>query len=152
MLRREIAGLGSYGAQRITEAFSSVVEDLVCGGIISPGPDERLRGQYLETRTAQLFRQMGFVVERGPRGAYDARIPPPTDSEPSRPCVVEVKSSSRPGPTRRDLRQLDDWVFEMSGEQEARKHGLGGKASMQAIGTCGWFPPREYLIGRPGTS
>jgi hypothetical protein len=35
-----------------------------------------------------------------------------------------VKSSRRNGPGLSELRQLDDWVFRLSGEEKARKDGL----------------------------
>jgi len=41
------------------------------------------------------------------------------------PIVVEIKSGKSFSPSRHQLRQLDDWVFELSGEAKARKEGLG---------------------------
>lgn len=38
---------------------------------------------------------------------------------------------------RDDLRQLDDWVFDLSGEEQARKSGFGGEFDALAMVTGG---------------
>ena len=63
----------------------------------------------------------------------DFVVKSPFDYEPSKPIVLEVKSSRKQHISRDQLRQLDDWVFELSGEQEARKYGLQGKGGIDTL-------------------
>jgi hypothetical protein len=48
-------------------------------------------------------------------------VPATEGLTPNKPLVVEVKSGKQPGPDRDSLRQLDDWVFDLSQEEEIRK-------------------------------
>lgn len=145
VLRKGIRNLMASDLEAIESSLWDVIEELIDAGELETGPDHSLSGRFLEAEVRSTFRKMGFDVSRGPKGEHDAKVEPPSGFDPEKPCVVEVKSSAkRAGPNRRDLRQLDDWVYELSDEKEARKQGLGGKADTQSIATGGWFPPTHH--------
>jgi hypothetical protein len=104
----------------------ATLESLSEKGAIVLGHDKDLTGKALEIRTRLLFRGMSFDIHAGRSALEDFIIPPPPDTQRKDPVVLEVKSSRKPHIGRDDLRQLDDWVFDLSGEEEARKEGLGG--------------------------
>jgi hypothetical protein len=95
-------------------------------GIIALGEDKNLTGKPLEIRTKLLFEKMDFDIYKGRPSLEDFIVRPPSGAQKSDPLVLEVKSSGKPHIRRDDLRQLDDWVFDLSGEEDARKEGLGG--------------------------
>lgn len=100
-------------------------------GFINLGNEHALTSFGLECRVKQVFESMKFDVTPGRDGMEDLIVPvpdgfQPPSGRPHRPLVLEVKSSRKLYISRDDLRQLDDWVFELSGEEKARKHGLGG--------------------------
>lgn len=82
---------------------------------------------------------MGFQPEKGKKGSWDILIRPPGNLAPKKPVVVEVKSREKKGnyPLMDDLRQLDDWVFQLSGAEEARKKNMGGKIVTTVSGVSG---------------
>ena len=82
------------------------------------------------------------MARPGRDGMEDLVVDPPNGFSPPKPLVVEVKSSRKPNISRDDLRQLDDWVFELSGEEDARKHGIGvpGAIITQGLGAVGRHP------------
>ncbi len=51
--------------------------------------------------------------------------------------MLEIKSSRHFQISVDDLRQLDDWVFDLSGEEKTRKKGLGGGIDVLAMATQG---------------
>ena len=60
------------------------------------------------------------------------------------PIVLEIKSSNKAsGPSIAELRELDDWVFELSGEEFARKEGLGGGCDPLAVSSYGMVTERH---------
>ncbi len=84
-----------------------------------------------------LFEKLGFDVVKGRSSMEDFIIKPPSDTQINDPLVLEVKSSQKPHLSRDNLRQLDDWVFDLSGEEKARKEGLGGGVDPLAMVTQG---------------
>ncbi|GMV17109.1 MAG: hypothetical protein AMXMBFR56_53330 [Polyangiaceae bacterium] len=86
---------------------------------------------------------MGLTVTTESPDLWDAVLGLP-GGDPSKPCVLEVKSAKGVGPTRSDLRQLDDWVFELSGEEKARKQGLGGGIDTLAMAHHGVLTSRQF--------
>jgi len=78
--------------------------------------DYSLEGEDLTRRVQEILKQMGFNVEKGRPGKEDLIIRKPS------PVVIEVKSRrNKEGILYEHLRQLDDRIFELSGEEEARK-------------------------------
>lgn len=113
----------------IVEAVTRELNALAAQGLIGFGDDHALGGAPLEARVSRLFTESGFVVESGRPFLEDLVVRPAEGVSPAVPLVAEIKSSSRASPARDDLRQLDDWVFDLSGEEGARKHGLTNYAS-----------------------
>jgi hypothetical protein len=99
---------------------------LTDNGYLGLDPDPHLTGYSLEIRIKRIFISLGFNITRGRVGFEDFIVHPFDGAIPKEPLVLEVKSSRRPKISRDDLRQLDDWVFDLSGEERARKQGLGG--------------------------
>lgn len=83
--------------------------------------DHALRGRELEDRVAFLLREIGFVIEVGRPGMEDLLAHHIPEWLPKKPLAIEVKSSSKAQVSRGALRQLDDWVFDLSGEETIRK-------------------------------
>ena len=125
-LRTELELVDDPLFPEVSQAINSELECLCSEGIIGFGDDYSLSGLPLEWRVREIFRGMGFEVMRGRDGMEDFIIQVFDNAKPATPLVLEVKSSKKPHIARDDLRQLDDWVFELSGEDQARKHGLGG--------------------------
>jgi len=123
---------------KIMQAVNSELECLCGEGAITVGPDYSLTGLGLECRVKELFQKVGFEIHRGRDGMEDFIVNAPPNAKPTTPLVLEVKSSRKPHVVRDELRQLDDWVFELSGEQEARKHGLGGKGGVDHLAFVSW--------------
>lgn len=111
-------------------------------GDLGLGADKDLTGISLELRVQQLFKQVGLNIVEGRPGQEDFVIIANNDDEYKDNIAIEVKSSRSPNPKLDDLRQLDDWVFDLSGEEKARKHGLGGGMDPLAMATSG-------MINRP---
>ena len=123
----------------VERALQRELRQLAADGLVEFGEDHTLTGLALECRVKQLFETMGFRIRTGRDGKEDCVVECPDGAEPATPLVVEVKSSRNPNLSRNDLRQLDDWVYDLSGEDVARKHGLGGGADMLSVGTHGMF-------------
>lgn len=134
-LREAIEGsIKKIGEPQLADVWKTIERQIarLCEeGFISFGDDHALTSFGLECRVKQVFQSMKFAITPGRDGMEDFTVPvpdgfqPPT-AKPHNPLVLEVKSSRKPFISRDDLRQLDDWVFELSGEEKARKHGLGG--------------------------
>jgi hypothetical protein len=112
-------------------------------GDLSLGPDKDLTGMSLELRVLQLFNQINLNISEGRPGQEDFVVIPEPDDENKDNIVIEVKSARSPNPKIDDLRQLDDWVFDLSGEEEARKHGLGGGLDTTAMVTRGLMSSKK---------
>lgn len=134
-VRNAIAGSTSSKYDDILDLVNDELRDLVRQGIVGYGADHILAGDALEARVRQLLEGMAFVVNDGRSDLEDFVLPVPAGFKPDVPVVLEVKSSKKSAsPNRDDLRQLDDWVFELSGEEKARKEGLRlGMGHLQAM-------------------
>lgn len=89
--------------------------------------DYQLKDTPLEKRVGELLRQVGIDVSHEPRGSKeDFILKPRADWLPQNTIVLEVKGKlSKTSPnTKEDLRQLDDRVFELSGEMTIRRRTL----------------------------
>lgn len=106
-------------------------------GRLRLGEDKDLTGESLEVRVFLLLKSVGLAVSRGRPGHEDIVVQSPSDAKTIRPLVIEVKSDRKPSVQRDDLRQLDDWVFDLSQEEVARKQGLGGGFDPLAMATNG---------------
>jgi len=126
----------------MSEVRAGLVE-LAADGVVPLGEDKDLTGDSLEVRVATLLRTAGFAVARGRAGREDLVVSAPQDSRLSRPIVIEIKSDRKPTVQIQDLRQLDDWVFDLSQEYVARKQGLGGGPDPLAMATDGLMTSRR---------
>ena len=108
------------------------------------GSDRSLTGESLEVRVYLLFQSMGFDIHRGRQKLEDFVIDAPDGAKTKQPLVLEVKSDRKPTLQREDLRQLDDWVFDLSQEEVARKGGLGGGFDAMAFATSGLVSGRKH--------
>ena len=117
----------------------SVLDELVGKGVLTVGPDHQLTSHPLEIRVRLLLTEMWFNVQPGRPMYEDFIVAPPASAEPNRPLVLEVKSSRQPQADRSDLRQLDDWVFDLSGEERARKTGVGVEVGDYISASTGGF-------------
>ncbi len=99
-------------------------------GSLSLGEDKDLSAVPLEVRVLRLFESVEFDIRPGREGKEDFVIVAKENDKPKDNLVVEVKSGKNRPIDLKDLRQLDDWVFDLSGEEEARKHGLSGGSLM----------------------
>ena len=89
--------------------------------------DYQLTNTELEDRVAELFSLAGFNVSAGRPNKEDLLFEPPDDWVPQIPMAVEVKSTIVEHKKRlltEHLRQLDDRIFELSGEKEIRGRTL----------------------------
>jgi hypothetical protein len=105
--------------------FDKKLEQLVNTGKIQFKDERFLGGIALEVRVRYIFNTIGLNVEFDKSIDSDGIIQPNESVEIKKPIVLEIKSSKSNGPTRTELRQLDDYIFEVSGEEIARKEGLG---------------------------
>ena len=121
----------------LSRAIQQELRRLAEAGLLSLGSDKDLTGESLEVRVFLLLQAMGINVVRGRQGMEDFVAHPPDGATPNRPLVIEVKSDRKPTVQREDLRQLDDWVFDLSQEEIARKKGLGGGLDTLAMVTNG---------------
>ena len=123
--------------------LSRAISHLQESGNLSLGDDKNLSGLSLELRVQQIFRQLEINIQKGREGMEDFIIINEPSSSYKDNIVIEVKSSKGPNPKLEDLRQLDDWVFDLSGEEEARKHGLGGGIDPVAMITDGLMTSKK---------
>lgn len=121
----------------ISSAIQLELRRLAESGSLPLGSDKDLTGESLEVRVFLLIQIMGIPIARGRKGFEDFVVSPPSGATTNRPLVIEVKSDRKPSVQREDLRQLDDWVFDLSQEEVARKKGLGGGTDARAIATLG---------------
>jgi hypothetical protein len=129
---------------KLAEAyFKDEIIKLQMGGYLALECDESLGGLSLELRVFQLFSDKGFDIDWGRPDKEDFLVRP-NASMSGHPLVIEVKSSKSPRPKLDNLRQLDDWVFSLSGEEQARKDGLGGGVDSVAIALDGYMTSKQY--------
>lgn len=127
------AGDDSYTYDTLDKALRTALDSLVDQEVIGLDDEHRLGGRALEIRVKQLFTEIGLDIRPGRPGHEDFILPPSDESSPNFPLVLEVKSSRKPQIGRDELRQLDDWVYDLSQEEIARTHGLGGTVDSLAI-------------------
>lgn len=143
-IRTVIEGMHQPLLDDIQKAMGDEIATLRTEGLISLREDKDLGDFSLELRVNEVFKSMGFSIQRGRTGMEDYVVAPLEEAEPQRPLVIEVKSSRKPTIGRDELRQIDDWVFDLSGEELARKHGLGDGRDTRAIMTHGQFVSRKF--------
>jgi len=141
-LKQILLNAGKMEVEPAKEYLLSQLRLLQQNGDLDLGYDKNLTSISLELRVQQLFKQVGLNIAEGRPGQEDFVITAKTDDEYKDNIVIEVKSSRSPNPKIDDLRQLDDWVFDLSGEEKARKRGLGGGLDPLVMATNG-------LISRP---
>lgn len=128
----------------VSKIVTSALESLAAEGLLQLGNDDRLTGPALEIRTRQILQEMGLNIQQGRPGLEDFVVYPPTGASIDHPIVLEIKSSRQPEIKREDLRQLDDWVYDLSQEEQARKYGLGGGIDPMALITHGLRTRKQY--------
>ncbi|MGB2808852.1 MAG: hypothetical protein WBC22_13995 [Sedimentisphaerales bacterium] len=128
--------------------FRQLLDKMARNRLIDLGNDVGLEGSRLEIRVRLLFEHAGMKVEDGRPSMEDFVIKPPKKSEFYLSLVIEVKSKSKQSPEMDHLRQLDDWVFDLSGEHGVRKRGykLWNKHSSKISGVSigAWQPPHIH--------
>jgi len=121
---------GSNSYEELLKIFKNNLTELLKNNTIHFKDDFRLGGELLEIRVKLLFEDIGYDIFNGREKLEDFVIKPKDNSIPQKPLVIEVKSGKSPSIGRSDLRQLDDWVFDLSGEEKARKEGLKSAPSL----------------------
>lgn len=135
--------LSEAGVHEFSEAekvLAQQLRELRQRGDLALGDDKNLTGAALEIRVFELFRLCNVDIKRGRSGKEDFVIATPEGAD---DIAIEVKSARSPNVKLVDLRQLDDWVFDLSGEEEARKGGLGGGLDSMSIATGGYRTPKS---------
>ena len=122
-VRELVRGLGINAVADLMRIVRKEAEALAAAGELDLGPPPSAGGEALEFLVKQAFRKAGFQVADGPPGLHDGLVQVPDSATVRRPVVLEIKSAKVPTPSREDLRQLDDWVFDLSGETRIRKWG-----------------------------
>jgi hypothetical protein len=84
----------------------------------------RLAADELVTWVQCTLKEMGLSARIGRPKLEDLVVDVPEFAADSCPWVVEVKSGAKVNPNIRNLRQLDDWVFDLSGERRIRRSSL----------------------------
>ena len=122
----------------LLKQFKKFIEIMAINGVVELGDDFKLKDDLLEIRVGLLFKYAGMeVIDVRYKKKQDFIIEPLKESGFYIPLVIEVKSSGKAWPKLDDLRQLDDWVFDLSGEKGIRKHGYKL-----------WNKPRSKISGR----
>lgn len=121
-LESSILNISDPNYDEINENVNKLLRRLYHSGKIKLKEDYCLSNGALEVRVEQLFQIMGFQIRDGRKNNLEDFIVDPSEEfETQIPLVIEVKSNKNSCLSRVDLRQLDDWVFELSGEEEIRK-------------------------------
>ncbi len=143
-VRAAILNMNQPKYAELFSAFESELKQLRKDGSLAFAADYLLANKPLEWRIMELLQDLNLIVNPGRDYMEDLVVHPPGDLLPKKPLVVEVKSSSKSSsPSRDDLRQLDDWVFDLSGEESARKSGLqADPLEFELFG--GMASPRSY--------
>lgn len=142
-LKRILTAVGILNVASAERYLLDELKALQRKGELSLGRDEDLSGMSLELRVQQLFQSVGFDIREGRVGMEDFVVEPCEHDKITDKLVLEVKSSRNVQLQLDDLRQLDDWVFDLSGEELARKVGLGGGVDLLALQTGGMMSARK---------
>ena len=124
-LDKELEKHNDISFEDLQSWFDRKMENLVNDGKIFYRNDEYLGGKALEIKVRYILKQMGFKITFDKNVDSDGIITPNDIFKIKKPIVIEIKSGKTNSPTRTELRQLDDYIFELSGEEKARKEGLG---------------------------
>ncbi len=124
-LDKELEKQNDISFEDLQSWFDKKMESLVNDGKIFYRNDEYLGGKALEIKVRHILKQMGFKITFDKNVDSDGIITPNDIFKIKKPIVIEIKSGKTNSPTRTELRQLDDYIFELSGEEKARKEGLG---------------------------
>ena len=134
-LAQELKKLRKSDFTKVHSTIMSELTNLTREGVLIFNNDFSLKSEALEYRVEQLFWMMNFEVIRGRPNLEDLIVKADDKSD---PLVVEIKSAKNSSsPSTTDLRQLDDYVFELSGEEVARKEGLG-RSKLHSDTFNGW--------------
>jgi len=114
-LREAVRGQVGASVMDVQRVLWDELHRLCDEGKVAPGEDPSLSGRPLEWRVQGILQTMRFCVRKGRECLEDLVVDPPPECAGSDPLVLEVKSSRKPCLARDDLRQLDDWVFDLSG-------------------------------------
>ncbi|MFA5903590.1 MAG: hypothetical protein WC836_06605 [Desulfobacula sp.] len=121
-LESSISSVHEARYDEINQEVDSLLKRLYQAGKISLAEDFCLAGKALEVRVEKLLKSIGLQIREGRReNLEDFIVNPSTDFTTKIPLAIEVKSGKNQCISRDDLRQLDDWVFELSGEEDIRK-------------------------------
>lgn len=139
-IRKELedftANISTNRYNSLFKQFKKLLEKMALNGMVELGDDYKLKEDLLEIKVKILFEYAGMEVIDGRTNMEDFVIEPPKNSGFYIPLVIEVKSRGKPTPEMDHLRQLDDWVFDLSLEKEIRKSGL-----------IKWNKPRSGISG-----
>ena len=115
-------------AMGIDREFNKVLKEFIKDKNVDYGvPDEALTGKYLEWKINEIFKEMGANLTTEETAiAHDGIIVYHglKDKDLILKFVLEIKSHKKHGAIIDDLRELDDWVFCVSGEEKARKERI----------------------------
>lgn len=128
----------------VSKSIHQILVEHAKQGRLRLGEDKNLVGDGLEIRVLEVFTDAGFTASVGRPGLEDLVVQPPEGAKTKKPLVVEVKSDRKPTVKRKHLRELDDWVFDLSGEEEARKKGLGGGLDPMSFVTDGLITGKQH--------
>ncbi len=128
---------------KLYEQFEDAIYGLVQKEVVHLKSDYQLGGRALEIRVRLILEGMRLIVRNGRNStAEDWIVDVPSFALNSMPLVIEVKSGRKGvGPTQENLRQLDDWVFELSGEDKIRKRGYIKQDPNRSYKTKGAIQP-----------
>jgi hypothetical protein len=129
---RALSDRDSCVYEELMETFEHALKNLLQQGLVHFGPDYKLGGKALEFRVQTIFEQLDFRVET-PRQKQEEFIVSAANCKRGIPVVVEVKSSNKATISREYLRQLDDYIYELSDEQAIRLAGLRPKKTGTVI-------------------
>ncbi len=125
LIREHLAIQPGHDYARVLAEIDEELLDLATSGrdVVFAELD-RLDGKALEIRVEQTFQHFGYSVTPGRADNLEDRIIE-ARYQPTTKLVLEIKSSTKGSvPGMDDLRQLDDWVFSLSGEEEERRQSL----------------------------
>jgi len=110
---------------KIDKCYQDVSKEFIKKGKLDVGEaDHKLKGKRLEWKVYEIFEDMGIdVILDENDETHDGIIIFETKGSdfPALKFVLEIKGHDKGGARIEDLRQLDDWVFRVSGEEKARK-------------------------------
>jgi len=124
-LDKELEKYKDISFEDLESWFHKKMEKLVNDGKLFYRQDEYLGGKALEIKVRHILKQIGLTITFVKDIDCDGIINHNDNFIIKRPIVLEIKSGKSNCPSRTQLRQLDDYIFELSGEEKARKEGLG---------------------------